>query len=110
MPSGVGVQIPPLAHPEVFHCPIRNGTVERNRHARLRVVPVPDGFAYRVVGDDVFISHHGRPATTLRRAAARRFLAEVEDADPQELMARLTGNYKRGNERIARNHPRNKSR
>ncbi len=28
--------------------------------------------------------------------------------DPQEVMARLTGNYKRGNERTARNHPRNK--
>ena len=36
------------------------------------------------------------------------FLNEVDDRDPQELMARLTGNYRRGNERQARNHPRNR--
>ncbi|MEJ7757607.1 MAG: hypothetical protein WKF83_16020 [Nocardioidaceae bacterium] len=41
-------------------------------------------------------------------AAAGKFLSEVEDDDPQELMARLTGNYKRGNERTAREHPRNR--
>lgn len=70
----------------------------------------PDSFAYRVVGDDVLISHYGRPATTLRGATAKRFLADVETADPQELMARLTGNYKRGNERTAKNHPRNQRR
>jgi hypothetical protein len=29
------------------------------------------------------------------------------DGNEQELMARLTGNYKRGNERVARTHPRN---
>ena len=40
----------------------------------------PDSFAYRVVGDDVLISHHGRPATTLRGATAKRFLADVETA------------------------------
>lgn len=70
----------------------------------------PESFVYRVIGDDVLISHHGRPATTLRGATAKRFLADVEDADPQELMARLTSNYKHGNERIAKNHPRNESR
>lgn len=70
----------------------------------------PESFDYRVVGDDVLISHHGRHATTLRGATAARFLAEVESADPQELMARLTGNYKRGNERTAKNHPRNQRR
>ena len=37
------------------------------------------------------------------------------DAEPgkeeegQQLMARVTGNYKRGNERVARQHPRNRS-
>ncbi|UJH70180.1 hypothetical protein [Ornithinimicrobium sp. INDO-MA30-4] len=69
----------------------------------------PHGFTYRVVGDDVLISHHGRLATTLRGTAAKRFLTDVEGVDPQELMARQTGNYKRGNERAAKNHPRNKS-
>lgn len=67
----------------------------------------PRGFEYTLVGDDVVISHNGRRATTLRGAAADQFLADAEDDDPQELMARLTGNYKHGNERMARNHPRN---
>ena len=43
----------------------------------------------------------------MRGAAARAFLVEVETGDPQLLMARLTGNYKHGNERAAKNHPRN---
>ena len=68
----------------------------------------PSGFDYARVGDEVVITHHGRRATTLRGDAAVRFLADVEDDDPQELMARVTGNYKHGNERTAKNHPRNK--
>jgi len=70
----------------------------------------PSGFAYTRVGDDVVISHRGRHATTLRGARTDRFMEDVEDGDAQELMARLTGNYKRGNERTAKNHPRNQSR
>ncbi|MPZ29097.1 MAG: hypothetical protein GEV12_22555 [Micromonosporaceae bacterium] len=71
----------------------------------------PDGFAYAVRRNgSVVITHHGRPATTLRGAAAARFLAEVEQGDQQGLMARVTGNYRRGNERVARHHPRNRHR
>ncbi|MBA3522987.1 MAG: hypothetical protein H0T85_00200 [Geodermatophilaceae bacterium] len=70
----------------------------------------PGGFEYELVGDEVVISHHGRRATTLRGAAADDFLADVEDDDGQELMARVTGNYKHGNERTARDHPRNSGR
>lgn len=70
----------------------------------------PTGFEYRERGDAVVITHHGRPATTLRGRRAADFLDDVESEDPQELMARLTGNYRRGNERQARNHPRNRSR
>lgn len=70
----------------------------------------PTGFEYRAVGPvEVRITHHGRPATTLRGDAARRFLVDVEDDDPQELMARITGNYKHGNERAGKNHPRNRA-
>lgn len=32
------------------------------------------------------------------------------DDDPQQLMARITGNYRRGNERTAKIHPRNQQR
>lgn len=70
----------------------------------------PDGFDYIVRGDDVVITHHGTAATTLRGITAAAFLEDVEHEDPQELMARLTGNYRRGNERRARNHPRNRGR
>ena len=73
-------------------------------------MPGPSGFTYVRRGDDVVISHHGRAATTLRGRRALDFLEDVEVEDPQELMARLTGNYRRGNERRARNHPRNRSR
>jgi hypothetical protein len=71
----------------------------------------PDGFEWeRRKNGDVVISHRGRIATTLRAARAAEFLVEVDDGDAQELMARLTGNYKRGNERAARQHPRNQRR
>ena len=70
----------------------------------------PAGFEYAVLGDTVVITHAGRRATVLRGARARQFLAEVEGDDPQELMARVTGNYKHGNERQARDHPRNRGR
>lgn len=67
----------------------------------------PSGFEYELVSNDVVIRHNSRRATTLRGAAAEQFMADVEVDDPQELMARLTGNYKHGNERTAKNHPRN---
>ena len=74
-------------------------------------MPGPEGFAYESRGGDVVITHHGRRATVLRGAAATRFLADVEDgAEEQELMARVTGNYRRGNERTAKDHPRNRGR
>lgn len=68
----------------------------------------PSGFTHELVGADVVIRHHGRRAATLRGDSAARFMADVERDDPQDVMARATGNYKHGNERIARNHPRNR--
>ncbi|WP_102193264.1 hypothetical protein [Microbacterium aurantiacum] len=65
------------------------------------------GFEFTVRGDDVVIQHHGITATALRGARATEFLAQVQQGDPQLLMARVTGNYRRGNERAARQHPRN---
>ncbi|MET7961645.1 hypothetical protein ABZ356_22060 [Micromonospora zamorensis] len=55
----------------------------------------------------VVITHHGRVAGTLRGGRAAAFLAEVDD-DPQLVMARWTGNYRHGNERTAKQHPRNR--
>jgi hypothetical protein len=58
----------------------------------------------------VVISHVGRRAVVLRGRTAIDFLAEAELGDAQGLMARLTGNYRRGNERASRQHPRNSQR
>ena len=70
------------------------------------------GFAFRArKGGEVQILHRGALATTLRGTAAVDFLTDVtncEPADAQQLMARVTGNYKHGNERLAVNHPRNR--
>ena len=73
-------------------------------------MPNPNGFDYFERGDEVVITHQGRPATTLRGAKAADFLDDVESGDAQEFMAHLTGNYKRSNERQARDHPRNRGR
>ena len=71
----------------------------------------PVGFEWQKLPDgSIRITHHAKPATILRGARAAEFVADVESGDPQELMARLTGNYKRGNERMAQNHPRNRGR
>ncbi|HUP21078.1 MAG TPA: hypothetical protein VM778_14160 [Gemmatimonadota bacterium] len=68
----------------------------------------PHGFEFSQYGRDIVITHHGRRAATLRGDAAARFLRDVERGDPQQVMARATGDYKRGNERQARKHPRNR--
>ena len=61
------------------------------------------GFAWRSTKDGrIRISHHGRVVTTLAGDRAAAFKSRVEagdDAEAQALMARATGNYKRGNER-----------
>jgi hypothetical protein len=70
------------------------------------------GFTWRVhKTGEILVHHHGRLAATLRGDEARDFLVETQSADPvsqQQLMARLTGNYKHGNERTASRHPRNR--
>ncbi|WP_415954191.1 hypothetical protein [Streptomyces sp. KLOTTS4A1] len=72
-------------------------------------MPRPHGFRYEQQSDgSVTITHHGRSATKLRGARAQKFLAEVGSGDEQLVMARWTGAYKIGNERVARNHPRNR--
>ncbi len=74
-------------------------------------MPHAEGFEWEQrKSGEVLIRHHGTAATTLRGARARDFLDDIITGDEQELMARLTGNYKRGNERRAREHPRNSER
>jgi hypothetical protein len=75
-------------------------------------MPAPSGFTYEVLASgQVVVSHNGAIATTLRGWRAEQFLDEIDGGgDAQELLARLTGNYKRGNERTASQHPRNRHR
>ncbi len=63
-------------------------------------MPDPAGFEFTTHrSGDVVITHRGVTAATLRGRQAARFLRAVERGDPQQVMARFTGNYKRGNER-----------
>lgn len=69
------------------HCPMR-------RDARFSWARRADA--------SVVVSYDGSAVTTLRGSAAARFLERVDGADEaaaQQLMARVTGNFKRGNER-----------
>ena len=71
----------------------------------------PNGFAFKPMKNgDVQVTHHGRLASTLRGRDAVAFLHEMARADEQaqqHAMARLTGNYRRGNEHAAAAHARN---
>lgn len=70
------------------------------------------GFRYRALkSGQVEIRHGGRLASTLRGTDAERFLSRItgaSESEAQQLMARVTGNYKRGNERLASRHARNR--
>ncbi len=51
--------------------------------------------------EELEIKHNGKVATKLRKGRGVRFAMQLEESDfseQQQLMARLTGNYKRGNE------------
>jgi len=76
-----------------------------SRARRPRVSGRTNGFEHRVRSSEVIVLQHGRPAVVLPGSRAAQFLVDVEHEDPQELIARLTGNYRRGSERTAKNHP-----
>lgn len=64
-----------------------------------------DPFSYRVTKDGrVLVSRGGRLVVTVAGRRADRLVAELGDSDEldQELLARATGNYRRGNERRGR--------
>jgi hypothetical protein len=63
-------------------------------------------FSYATRSDgSIVIRYHAAPVTILRGKSAERFVARASTADAagaQQLMARATGNFKRGNERDAK--------
>jgi hypothetical protein len=66
-------------------------------------------FSYRASADrSVHISWGGSVVTVLGGPAAERFLERVADADEdaaQMLMAKATGQFKRGNEKTSKRSP-----
>lgn len=70
-----------------------------DKMSKLQELP----FAYKVFkSQEVFIYHHGKQVTRLGKKQAAQFLSQIElatEEKAQQLMARITGNYKRGNER-----------
>lgn len=65
-----------------------------------------DVFTWRRTKDGkVLISSEGRLVTTVAGAQAQKLLARLDGADRlevQHILARATGNYKRGNERLGK--------
>ncbi len=60
---------------------------------------------------EVIIHHVHKLAATLRNNKAVNFMDDIDRSsfkEQQILMARITGKYKFGNERMAKNHIRNK--
>jgi len=69
-----------------------------------------DRFEYRSEKERVQIYWNDRPVVVLRKGKAASFLRKMEglsDSAAQLLMARVTGNFKRGNERVGKNQPKN---
>jgi hypothetical protein len=48
---------------------------------------------------EIVVSRFGTPVTTLRGPSTARFKRLLERLGEQQAMARVTGNYRRGNER-----------
>ncbi|MCB1643876.1 MAG: hypothetical protein KDI36_00415 [Pseudomonadales bacterium] len=70
------------------------------------IQPMDPSFHYQAYKNGrVTIYHHGRPVTDLSKDNARKFLRQMDSLGPddqQRVMARVTGNYKRGNEKPTR--------
>lgn len=77
-------------------------------------MPEAAEFEWRSRGDaELTVSRAGRVVTVLRGEAAAKLAARLSASDAatvQRLLARATGNYRRGNERLAGGHPRNRGR
>ncbi len=64
-------------------------------------------FTYDVTKAGLLLIYwHNKHVTTVSGGKAQKILAQLEDADDKEaqlIMARVTGNFKRGNEREGKN-------
>ena len=71
----------------------------------------PSGFIWEAKNSgDLEIFHNGILASTLRGETAAKTIVSLNSSTTekqQQILARITGNYKHGNERQAKSHPRN---
>jgi hypothetical protein len=63
-------------------------------------------FTYRITKNNmVFIEYHGKQVTTLKGKEADKIIKKIEqaatDLEVQLILAKVTGNFKRGNEKDA---------
>ncbi|HMZ42172.1 MAG TPA: hypothetical protein PLI15_03920 [Anaerolineales bacterium] len=66
-----------------------------DRRGKLQEIP----FTFKETADGkVFIYWHGRQVKALKNGTAEKFLQGLTDENAQLRMARVTGNFKRGNE------------
>jgi hypothetical protein len=69
-------------------------------------------FTYTVRNDGaVAVTHEGRQVILVGGKDAAKLLAKLEGADAQAVqlaLAKVTGNFKRGNEKLAAGHQRNR--
>ena len=73
-------------------------------HVDKRGILDEEVFTYRITMDKkVFISYEGRQVTTLSGKKAEDFIAKIQNTDGKDaqlIMAKATGNFKRGNEKL----------
>lgn len=76
---------------------------EVDKHNKLDEEP----FSYNISKDNkVFIYWNGKQVTILNGKDSDRFLVRIKNADPKQvqlIMAKVTGNFKRGNEKNNKN-------
>lgn len=65
-------------------------------------------FSYRINKDNkVFIYFYNKQIKILKYKESEKFIRRIEKADEQEaqlIMAKITGNFKRGNEKLAKSN------
>ena len=68
------------------------------------------GFTYKIDNETVSFFRNNKLVKRIKGVQASKFIEFISshnNSDIQIEMAKLTGNYKRGNERTAKNHLRN---
>ncbi len=91
-------------------CPRKKGCTMKNIDKRNRLDESP--FSYRISkNNSVFLDYENRQVKILKGKEADKFLERMEAAEDdkakQLIMAKVTGNFKRGNERKSNSNKNN---